>query len=235
MAKLIAGNWKMYKTPSEAKTWFQDLVKELPSTANAALMVPFTALPYAAEILEGYAAWGAQDVSVHVEGAYTGEISAKMLADLGCSYCLVGHSERRTYHGESDSLVAQKALRLQEVGITPIVCVGEPLEVREAGKQVKYTLEQLAKSTQGLDRFVVAYEPVWAIGTGKTASSEDANAMHQALKETLPGGTAVLYGGSVNPGNASSLFAESYIDGGLVGGASLKIADYLQLLAAAVG
>lgn len=245
--RLVAGNWKMHKTPSEARMWFRDLTAHLPQTqAEPALLVPFTHLPYAAEILEGHGVhWGAQDVSAHTEGAYTGEVSAKMLADLACKYTIVGHSERRSYHAESDALVAEKARRLLEQGITPILCVGEPLEVREAGGHVEYTLQQLEGSLQGVNPpspqgLVIAYEPVWAIGTGKTATPEDAEAMHRAIRGWLEGRYGadfagqmrILYGGSVKPENAAALFAQPNIDGGLVGGASLKLEDYIKLLTA---
>lgn len=245
--RLVAGNWKMYKTPSEARRWFQDLIAGLPKAeAEPALLVPFTHLTYASEVLEGHGvAWGAQDVSAHTEGAYTGEVSAKMLADLACKYTIVGHSERRSYHAESDALVAQKAKRLLEHGITPILCVGEPLEVREAGRHVEYTLRQLEGSLEGVhpasaSHLVIAYEPVWAIGTGKTATPEDAEAMHRAIRGWLMAcygsGFAeelrILYGGSVKPENAGALFSQPNIDGGLVGGASLKLEDYLKLLTA---
>ncbi len=245
--RLVAGNWKMHKSPSEAKAWFSALVRQRPNTqAEAALLVPFTHLAYAKEVLENSGIhWGAQDVSAHREGAYTGEVSALMLCDLGCRYAIVGHSERRSHHAESDALVAQKMLRLLEFSIVPILCVGEPLEVREAGKHLSYTLGQLEASLAGVEpaspaHLVVAYEPVWAIGTGKTATPEDAEAMHQAIRQWLARryGTAfaeetrILYGGSVKPDNATALFSQPNIDGGLVGGASLKLDDYLRLLLA---
>jgi len=245
--RLVAGNWKMHKTPSEARMWFRELTARLPQTqAEPALLVPFTHLPYAAEILKGHGVyWGAQDVSAHSEGAYTGEVSARMLADLACKYTIVGHSERRSYHGESDALVAQKACRLLEDGIVPILCVGEPLEVREAGHHVEYTLRQLEGSLEGVhppsaSSLVIAYEPVWAIGTGKTATPEDAEAMHRAIRGWLTArystsfaeALRILYGGSVKPDNAAALFSQPNIDGGLVGGASLKLEDYIKLLLA---
>lgn len=245
---LVAGNWKMYKTPSEAKAWFEELLGRLPQTrAEAALMVPFTSLAAAQEVLSGSSvAYGAQDVSAHLEGAYTGEVSARMLRDLGCTYTVIGHSERRQYHQESDELVAEKAKRLLEAGIVPILCVGEPLEVREVGDEVPYTLTQLEGSLEGVepgspDQLVIAYEPVWAIGTGKTATPQDAEAMHGEIRSWLAGRfdqdfadrVRVLYGGSVKPDNAAALFGQPNIDGGLVGGASLKLDDYMRLLEAA--
>ncbi|RIH90491.1 Triosephosphate isomerase [Calidithermus terrae] len=246
---LVAGNWKMYKTPTEAKAWFKELLLKIPTSlpAEAALMVPFPFLPAAQEVLLGTAvAYGAQDVSAHVEGAYTGETSVRMLADLTCKYTIVGHSERRSYHKESDALVAEKAKRLLEHGIIPILCVGEPLEVREAGNAVEYTLGQLQGSLEGVplddyDRLVVAYEPVWAIGTGKTATPEDAEAMHREIRAwfarrfdlAFANGVRILYGGSVKPDNAAALFAQPNVDGGLVGGASLQLESFLALLEAA--
>ncbi|MER3443863.1 MAG: triose-phosphate isomerase [Armatimonadota bacterium] len=246
---LVAGNWKMHKTPTEAKAWFKELLLKIPASlpAEAALMVPFPFLPAAQEVLLGTAVgYGAQDVSAHLEGAYTGETSVRMLADLNCKYTIVGHSERRSYHKESDALVAEKAKRLLEHGITPILCVGEPLEVREAGKAVDYTLGQLQGSLEGVpiddyDRLVVAYEPVWAIGTGKTATPEDAEAMHREIRAwfaqrfdlAFANGVRILYGGSVKPDNAAALFAQPNIDGGLVGGASLRLESFLALLEAA--
>jgi triosephosphate isomerase len=245
--RLVAGNWKMYKTPSEARVWFRDLIARLaPTPAEPALMVPYTSLPYAAEILlDSGVCWGAQDVSAHLEGPYTGEVSARMLADLACKYTIVGHSERRSYHAESDALVAEKAGRLLELGIIPILCVGEPLEVRQSGAHVEYTLRQLAGSLEGIQpssasQLVIAYEPVWAIGTGQTATPEDAEAMHRAVRGWLMArygsGFAdqlrILYGGSIKPDNATALFSQPNVDGGLVGGASLKLEDYLKLLAA---
>lgn len=241
--KLIAGNWKMHKTPREAAAFFQQL-PPLPQGAEAALLVPFTSLEMARQHLGAHGvAYGAQDVSAHRQGAYTGEVAASMLADLGCRYGVVGHSERRTYHHESDALVASKAARLHEAGICPVVCVGEPLEVREAGDHLAYTLRQLEGSLAGLaieqpDSLVIAYEPVWAIGTGRNAAPADAQEMHQALRQALSQRYApslaqsirILYGGSLKPDNAAELLAMPDVDGGLVGGASLEVASLTTLL-----
>jgi triosephosphate isomerase len=185
----------------------------------------------------------AQDVSAHVSGAYTGEVSGAMLNDFGVRYALVGHSERRQYHGETDAVVAAKALRALEAGVTPVVCVGETLAEREAGQTEAVVQRQLAAVITALaDRLpqvVVAYEPVWAIGTGKTASPEQAQQVHAVLRAQLlavsaaAGQVRVLYGGSMNAGNAAQLLAQPDIDGGLIGGASLKAADFLQIIAAA--
>ena len=238
--KLIAGNWKMHKTPRQAADFFAQL-PPVPAEVEAALLVPFTSLVAAQQVL-GEVGYGAQDVSAHLQGAYTGEVSAVMLAELGCRYTVVGHSERRSYHSESDALVARKAARLLEAGICPIVCVGETLEVREAGRPIEYTLAQLEGSLAGLevrspDQLVVAYEPVWAIGTGRNASAEDAQQMHLAIRQALAqqyGGVAdgirILYGGSLKPDNAAALLAQPDIDGGLVGGASLEVASLVALL-----
>jgi triosephosphate isomerase len=186
-------------------------------------------------------AWGAQDVSAEARGAFTGEVAASMVAEFGCAYAIVGHSERRSYHAETDAQVAAKALRALEHGITPIVCVGETLAQREAGeteqvvgRQLQAVLDTL--STEQLGRIVVAYEPVWAIGTGKTATSAQAQAVHAFLRQLVVSKDAgvaermqVLYGGSVKPDNAAELFAMPDIDGGLIGGASLKAEDFLAI------
>ena len=186
---------------------------------------------------------GAQDVSAHASGAYTGELSAAMLKDLGCRYAIVGHSERRQYHAETDALVAEKARAALASGITPIVCVGETLAEREAGLTEEIVKRQLAAvihlNGHCISEIVVAYEPVWAIGTGKTASPQEAQAVHAVLRAQLKAATGhfsgmkILYGGSMNAANAATLLAQPDIDGGLIGGASLKAADFLTIIAAA--
>ena len=186
---------------------------------------------------------GAQDVSAQAAGAYTGEVSAAMLKELGCRYVLVGHSERRQYHGETDALVADKARAALAAGITPIVCIGETLAEREAGRTEEVVKRQLAAviHTNGhcISEIAVAYEPVWAIGTGKTASPEEAQAVHAVLRAQLKAATdqsarvKILYGGSMNAANAATLLAQPDIDGGLIGGASLKAPDFLKIIAAA--
>ena len=186
---------------------------------------------------------GSQDVSAHEQGAFTGEMSAVMLKDFAVRYAIVGHSERRQYHGETDEQVAHKAQRALSAGITPIVCVGETLAEREAGKTEEVVKRQLAAviHTNGhcISEIVVAYEPVWAIGTGKTASPEQAQAVHAVLRAQLKAATAhsdrvhILYGGSMNAANAAELLAQPDIDGGLIGGAALKVADFLTIIAAA--
>ena len=186
---------------------------------------------------------GAQDVSAQAAGAYTGEVSAAMLKELGCRYVIVGHSERRQYHGETDALVADKARAALASGITPIVCIGETLAEREAGRTEEVVKRQLAAVIHAnghcISEIVVAYEPVWAIGTGKTASPEEAQAVHAVLRAQLRAATdqsarvKILYGGSMNAANAASLLGQPDIDGGLIGGASLKAPDFLTIIAAA--
>ena len=214
--------------------------------ATCAVCVPAPYLQQCADALAGTAlAWGAQDVSRHASGAYTGEVAASMLADLGCGYVIVGHSERRAYHGESDELVAQKAAAALEAGLTPIVCVGETLDEREAGQTNVVVGRQLSAvlallDAAAIERIVVAYEPVWAIGTGKTATPAMAQEVHAQLRGQLRERSAeaaekvaILYGGSMKPDNAAELMAQGDIDGGLIGGASLKAADFLAIIAAA--
>jgi triosephosphate isomerase len=187
--------------------------------------------------------WGAQDVSAHAQGAYTGEVSATMLHELGCRYTLVGHSERRAYHVESDALVAAKAQAALGKGVTPIVCVGETLAEREAGATAEVVKRQLSAVIHQLAHcaaeMVVAYEPVWAIGTGRTATPAQAQEVHALLRAQLQAATGrgdamrILYGGSVKADNAAELFAQPDIDGGLIGGASLKVADFIAIVRAA--
>lgn len=239
--KLVIGNWKMHGSLA-ANADLLAGIKAASARARLAVCVPFPYLAQCQQALAGtQVAWGAQDVSAHARGAFTGEVAASMLGEFGCSYALVGHSERRTYHGEADATVATKALRALEFGITPVVCVGETLEQREAGKTEAVVGAQLravldALSVEQLDGIVLAYEPVWAIGTGKTATSEQARAVHAFLRAQVAardtgvaGRMAILYGGSVKPDNAAELFSMSDIDGGLIGGASLKAEDFLAI------
>ena len=252
---LIAGNWKMNLNHLEAIALVQKVAFALPEKyldkVDVAFIPPFTDIRGVQVVIEGDKlgfGYGAQDVSEHESGAYTGEVSAAMLAKLGCAYVVVGHSERRQYHGETDELVARKAARAHEHGLTPIVCVGEDLEVRESGGHVECVVEQLRGSLAGLTadqlaRTVVAYEPVWAIGTGKTASADDAQevcaAIRRTLRELADDATAdtvrVLYGGSMNAKNVAELLERPDVDGGLVGGASLKPEEFAQLSALAAG
>jgi triosephosphate isomerase len=212
--------------------------------ADMALCAPAPYLAQLQALLQGSPiAWGGQDVSAHEQGAYTGEVSAAMLRDFACRFVIVGHSERRQYHGETDALVATKAQRALAMGITPIVCVGETLAEREADQTEAVVKRQLAAVIHAVahctSEIVVAYEPVWAIGTGKTATPEMAQQVHAVLRAQLSAATQhpervhILYGGSMNAANAASLLAQPDIDGGLIGGASLKAADFLQIVAAA--
>lgn len=243
--KLIAGNWKMNGSLAANEALVQAMLAGIGQPpAEVALCAPAPYLAQLQVLLQGSPiAWGSQDVSAHEQGAYTGEISVAMLKDFGCRYAIVGHSERRQYHGETDEIVAAKAQRALSSGITPIVCVGETLAEREANETESVVKRQLATviHTVGhcITEIVVAYEPVWAIGTGKTATPEMAQAVHAVLRAQLAAATTnpkrvhILYGGSMNAANAASLLAQPDIDGGLIGGASLKAADFLQIVAAA--
>ena len=243
--KLIAGNWKMNGSLAANEALLKAIVAGLADAAcDVAVAVP---APYLAQVQALTAgtvvAVAAQDVSKHEAGAYTGEVSAAMLRDFGARYALVGHSERRQYHGETDAVVAEKAQRALAAGITPIVCVGETLQEREAGQTEAVVKRQLAAvihlNGHCISEVVVAYEPVWAIGTGRTASPEQAQAVHAVLRAQLAAASEhadrirLLYGGSMNAANAAELLAQPDIDGGLVGGASLKAPDFLQIIAAA--
>jgi triosephosphate isomerase len=247
-AKLVVGNWKMHGRLADNAALLQAVAQgagELPADVRVGVCVPSPYLAQCQSLLEGSrVVWGAQDVSAFTHGAYTGEVAAPMVVEFGAALAIVGHSERRAYHRESAELVAVKTQRALEAGLTPIVCVGETLEEREAGctEQVVGSQldEVLAKlSVQEAARLVVAYEPVWAIGTGKSASSEQAQAVHAFLRARLAAkGAAVadvplLYGGSVKPDNAEELFRQPDIDGGLIGGASLKDQDFLAICKAA--
>ena len=243
--KLIAGNWKMNGGLAANQALLQALMSGMGSSeANVAVCVPAAYLAQIQLLLKGSAIdLGAQDVSAHEAGAFTGETSGAMLKEFGVRYCLVGHSERRQYHVETDAVVALKAQRALADGITPIVCVGETLAEREAGRTEEVVKRQLAAvihvNGHCISEIVVAYEPVWAIGTGKTASAEQAQEVHAVLRAQLNAATEhadrihILYGGSMNAANAAQLLAQPDIDGGLVGGASLKAADFLAIIAAA--
>ena len=240
--KLVVGNWKMHGSRPANAALLDGILRAGPFGCDAAVCVPF---PYLSETAVTLAAsdvrWGAQDCSAHEQGAYTGEVSAAMLAEFGCRYAIVGHSERRAMHGESDQLVADKAKAALARGVTPIVCVGETLAQREAGETEVVVKRQLSAVIHTLahcaGEIVVAYEPVWAIGTGLTASPEQAQAVHALLRAQLRAATVgtraddmkILYGGSVKPDNAATLFAQADIDGGLIGGASLKAADFVAI------
>jgi triosephosphate isomerase len=242
--QLVVGNWKMYGSHPANAELLAGIVAARPYAAEVAVCVPFPYLSEAAVHLAGSdIRWGAQDCSAHEQGAYTGEVSAAMLHEFGCRYAIVGHSERRQYHAESDQLVADKAKAALARGVTPIVCVGETLAQREAGATEAVVKRQLSAVIHTLahcaGEMVVAYEPIWAIGTGRTATPEQAQAVHALLRAQLAAATPraaqmqLLYGGSVKPDNAAQLFAQADIDGGLVGGASLKAPDFVAICRAA--
>jgi triosephosphate isomerase len=242
--RLVVGNWKMNGSRAANATLLAALRAATPFPARVAVCVP---APYLGEVgaaLEGSAiAWGAQDCSSHENGAFTGEVSAAMLAEFACRYVIVGHSERRALHGESDTLVAEKAARALAAGLTPIVCVGETLAERESGRTAAVVARQLGAAIEKLGDAigdtVIAYEPVWAIGTGKTASPAEAEAVHAQLRSQLAAlspraaAVSILYGGSVKPENAAALFGQSNIDGGLIGGASLNAEHFAAICKAA--
>jgi triosephosphate isomerase (TIM) len=242
--KLVVGNWKMHGNRAANAELLAAVAGGRPYGCDVAVCVPFPYLTETATSLSGSdLRWGAQDCSAHEQGAYTGEVSAPMLAEFGCRYAIVGHSERRAYHHEDDQLVAHKAQAALARGITPIVCVGETLAQREAGETDAVVKRQLAAVIHQLahcaGEIVVAYEPVWAIGTGRTATPEQAQDVHRVLRSQLQAATGrgqdmtILYGGSVKPDNAAILFAQADIDGGLIGGASLKSADFIGICRAA--
>lgn len=245
---LLALNWKMNKTPTQAAAWAAELTGKLTtSTATLAIMAPAIDLPALQTALAGSGVqYGAQDVSASESGAYTGEISAEMLLDVGVKYAVVGHSERRQYHAETSQVVASKAQAAVAARLIPIICVGEGLEVRERGEHVAYTLNQLRESLAGITlasagQIVVAYEPVWAIGTGKTATAQDAEELCAAIRGALSGllgevgaGVQVLYGGSVKGGNIAEICTQPNVNGALVGGAALEVASVLEMVNALV-
>jgi triosephosphate isomerase len=227
---LIAGNWKMYKGPRETREFCDAFLP--PEGVEAVLCPPFVSLPAAVE--SGQTVF-AQNVHWAPEGAFTGEVSAPMLLELGVTGAIVGHSERRQYFGETDETVARRALAALEHGLRVIACVGESEEERESGQMelvLRIQVETIADAAGGHEGLVVAYEPVWAIGTGKTASPEQAREAHAFIKSLLP--APVLYGGSVKPDNAAELLAQEGIDGALVGGASLDVESFTAICQAAV-
>jgi triosephosphate isomerase len=243
--KLIAGNWKMNGNLAANDALVKAIIAGLGAqTCDVAVCVPAPYLVQLQALLQGSPVLlGSQDVSAHESGAYTGEVSVGMLKEFGVRYCLVGHSERRQYHGETDVVVAAKAQRALAAGLTPIVCVGETLAEREAGQTEEVVKRQLAAVIHAnghcISEIVVAYEPVWAIGTGKTASPEQAQQVHAVLRAQLKAasshadGIQILYGGSMNAANAAQLLTQPDIDGGLIGGAALKAPDFLTIIAAA--
>lgn len=246
--KLVAGNWKMHGVLKSNLQLLQGVLAGAAALRGVAIAVcvPFPYLAQAQSVLTGTpVAWGAQNLSEQAQGAFTGEVSAAMLQDFGCRYVLVGHSERRSIYGESDDLVAEKFAAALASGLHPILCVGETLAQREAGKTVEVVSAQIDAVLKrvGVAVFanaVVAYEPVWAIGTGRTASSAQAQEVHAAIRAQfaqadakVAAGLQILYGGSVKPANAAELFGMPDIDGGLIGGASLVASDFLAICSAA--
>jgi triosephosphate isomerase len=233
--RLVAGNWKMHGSRASIAALLDALVEGNPTSA-CAVCVPFPYLTQVAERLRGTRiAWGAQNVSEHAQGAYTGEVSAAMLAEFGCRYVIVGHSERRQLYCETDAQVAAKFAAVRSAGMTPILCVGETLAQREAGETEAVVQRQVlaVMERNSLENAVMAYEPVWAIGTGRNASPEQAQAVHAFLRQRVPAETPILYGGSVKPQNAAEIFAMPDVDGGLIGGASLVAKDFLDIVKAA--
>jgi triosephosphate isomerase len=242
--KLVVGNWKMHGSHKANAELLEAMLDARPYGCDVAVCPPFPFLSETAVTLAGSdIRWGAQDCSPHEQGAYTGEVSAAMLAEFGCRYAIVGHSERRQYHRESDQLVADKAKAALARAVTPIVCVGETLAEREAGQTDDVVKRQLSAVIHTLGHcageIVVAYEPVWAIGTGRTATPEQAQSVQALLRAQLRAATPhadsmkILYGGSVKADNAAALFAQPDIDGALVGGASLKATEFVAICRAA--
>ena len=246
-AKFVAGNWKMHGSLAANLSLLSALrAGATKLTAQMAVCVPYPYLAQAQSQLSGSnLAWGAQDVSEHVQGAYTGEVAGAMIAEFGCRYVIVGHSERRSYYGDSDAVVAAKFEAAQKCGLTPILCVGETLAEREGNVTAQVVTRQLeavlARSgVAALGKAVIAYEPVWAIGTGRTATPAQAQEVHALIRArvaqddaAIAGAVQILYGGSVKASNAAELFGQPDIDGGLIGGASLVAGDFLAICAAA--
>ncbi len=232
--RLVAGNWKMHGSRASNQALLDALVAGIGGAGGAqcAVCPPFPYLQQVAERLRGTpVAWGAQNLSEHAQGAFTGEVSAAMLAELGCRYVIVGHSERRQLYGESDAQVAAKFAAVRAAGMTPILCVGETLAERDAGRTEEVVARQLDAVV--FKNGVLAYEPVWAIGTGRNATPEQAQAVHALLRRKVSSETPILYGGSVKPQNAAAIFAMPDVDGGLIGGASLVAKDFLDIVKAA--
>lgn len=245
---LVVGNWKMNGSRDAARTLLGGFLKEVAALKRTEVAVcpPFILIPLAADQLVGSTMkWGGQSLSEHKSGAYTGEIAGPMLKDFGCTYAIVGHSERRALYGESDDQVAAKFRAAQEAGLIPILCVGETLEEREANRTEEVVARQLdsvlkAAGIQAVASAVVAYEPVWAIGTGRNATPQQAQDVHKFIRgrlaqhdQRIAAGVRILYGGSVKSVNAPTLFAQEDIDGGLIGGASLDAQEFIAICRAA--
>lgn len=241
MKKLIAGNWKMNGTEKSADALIiaiEEAIEQSPAvleTCDFVVCPPFVYIPMVKD-KTSVVAVGGQDCSEKASGAFTGDIAAPMLKDIGATYVILGHSERRQYHKESDQLVHDKAVSANAHGLITIICVGETEAEREAGKQNDVVAAQLAASVPAAataQNTVIAYEPVWAIGTGKTATADDIRAMHEFIRGKVPGDMRILYGGSVKPSNAAEIFAVPNVDGALIGGASLKVEDFMGIATAA--
>ena len=249
MRNIVAGNWKSNKSINESREWMSemsDLASELPSNVRVMVAPPAPYLASLAEVKPSNVILASQNVSATNTGAYTGEYTAEMLLSCGVEFSLIGHSERRGGYGDSDEVVVEKISRCREAGLGVVLCCGEPLEVRDAGKHEEMISGQLSSALEGVDdvdpaTFVIAYEPIWAIGTGRTASAEQAGEMHTFIRKWLvekfgdvkASQISVLYGGSCKPSNASELFANADVDGGLIGGASLNTADFSKIIIAA--
>lgn len=243
---IIAGNWKMYKDVGEAVELANAIKREVYEVDNVDIVIcpPFTDLSEVGQMLtEGNVELGAQNCYWEQEGAFTGEVSVPMIKSVGCDYVIIGHSERRKLFGETDGAVNKKISAAIDGGIKPIMCVGETLEDREAGKTLEVVKDQVVKGLNGfdenyLDKLVIAYEPVWAIGTGKTATPAEAQEVHSMIRTLLSdmysgsfaSSARILYGGSVKPGNIKSIMSEKDIDGGLIGGASLESAGFIEMV-----
>jgi triosephosphate isomerase len=245
---LVAGNWKMNGSKADATDLINGIKAGVANIRQAEIAVcpPFPYLHIAENLLAGSSIrWGAQDVSRETDGAFTGQVSARMLTDFGCTYAIIGHSERRMFNAETDAIIAKKFDQALAAGLTPILCVGESLEEREHGRTEEVVARHLDAVLEGagadvLARGVIAYEPVWAIGTGVTATPEQAQEVHAFLRQRIAAKSAahaetvrILYGGSMKPGNAMELIGQQDIDGGLIGGAALKASDFLAICAAA--
>lgn len=244
--KIVAGNWKMNTTPSEGLELFNELGRSIASTeAEVIIAAPFLHLPQLVAGNNQRITVAAQNCSQYNSGAYTGEVSVEMLSDIGVNTVIIGHSERRTYFGESHAILKDKVDTVIGKGMRVIFCCGEPLEVRKAENHISYVEKQLKESLFHLsavqmERVIVAYEPIWAIGTGETASPEQAQDMHHAIRDMIGAQydkktadtMSILYGGSVKPTNAAEIFSQADVDGGLVGGASLKVDGFTQIIAA---
>lgn len=246
--KIVAGNWKMNNTLEEGVTLASEIVNivadELTDDVKMILCTPFIHMSSVSKIIEGAekVSLGAQNCNDNLKGAFTGETSVDMLKSVGVEYVILGHSERREYYAENNEFLAKKVNTVLEAGLTPIFCCGETLETREKGEHFDFVTNQLTESlfhlsAEDFSKIVIAYEPIWAIGTGVTASKEQAQEMHEKLRAHLAGkygaevadGTSILYGGSCNPKNAQDLFSQKDIDGGLIGGASLKSRDFVDI------